>query len=96
MALDLGTGRPVSSTARTIKAGFARHLGRDLINLLFVFRGPPDGVRSEQWPSRLSAIREFLAPHRLRSFYNYDPAQPLFFVKDAIYTVSNAITGRGA
>jgi predicted ATP-grasp superfamily ATP-dependent carboligase len=93
LAVDLRNGQPIPA-ARTISAGFARHLGRDLINLLFVLRGPADGVRSDHWPSRSSAVKDFLTPHRLRSFYNYDPAQPLFFVKDAIYTVSNAILGR--
>jgi hypothetical protein len=93
LAFDLRNRRPIPAT-RAITAGFARHLGRDLINLLFVLRGPADGVRSDHWPTRLSAVKGFLAPHRLRSFYNYDPAQPLFFVKDAIFTVSNAILGR--
>jgi hypothetical protein len=94
LALDLTVGRPVFQAEPAINTGFARHLGRDLINLLFIFRGPPDGVRSEQWPSRLSAVRQFVMPHHLRSFYNYDPTQPLFFVKDAIYTLSNALRGR--
>jgi hypothetical protein len=93
VAVDLQIGRPVT-VAREARAGFARHLGRDLINLLFVLRGPDDGIRSEHWPTRHSAVKEFFAPHRLRSFYNYDSSQPLFFVKDAVFTVSNAFLRR--
>jgi hypothetical protein len=93
VAVDLLNGRPVS-IARDTSNGFARHLGRDLINLLFVLRGPDDGIRSEHWPTRLLAVREFFSVHGLRSFYNYDPSQPLFFLKDAVLTVSNAISRR--
>jgi hypothetical protein len=93
VAVDLQNGKPVA-VAQEVCAGFARHLGRDLINLLFVLRGPSDGIRSEQWPTRRSAVKEFFAPHGLGSFYNYDASQPLFFVKDALFTVSNAILRR--
>jgi hypothetical protein len=93
VAVDLQNGRPVAVT-REACPGFARHLGRDLINLLFVLRGPGDGIRSGHWPTRYLALKEFLAPHRLSSFYNYDSSQPLFFVKDALLTVSNAVLRR--
>ena len=46
-----------------IKPGFARHLGRDLIHLLFVLRGPRGDARVHRWPGRISNFKgSFLSP----------------------------------
>lgn len=74
-----------------IETGFARHLGRDIVHLLFVLRGPDPGPRPYGWPGRLSTIRQIALPNRLRSFYNYDRSQPLFFIVDAARTVASAL-----
>jgi hypothetical protein len=93
LAFDLASGKNVVIPSQ-IGPGFARHLGRDLIHLLFVLRGPDPGPRPHNWPARLRTLKEIVYPHALRSFYNYNPSQPFFFLKDAAITVSNAIFGR--
>jgi hypothetical protein len=89
LARGLGPGIPPK-----IRPGFARHLGRDLIHLLFVLRGPRSDAQTHGWPERISTLRGFASPHSLRSFYNYDPSQPFFFVKDAAVIFSNKVIGR--
>ena len=74
--------------------GFARHLGRDLVHLLFVLRGPRRGYPSQEWPNRLSSLLSVFSPNRLNSFYNYDPSDPFFFLKDAVRTLKTAINGK--
>lgn len=94
LALDLVHGGSIHIPPQT-EPGFARHLGRDFIHLLLVLRGRTGRSPADRWP-RFSALRQVIAPNRLHSFYNYDPAQPFFFLKDAAVTVSNAIFGRRA
>lgn len=73
------------------RRGFARHLGRDLMYIIFVLRGPRRGHPSEGWPTRLQSLKSVFSPNRLSAFYNYDASDPLFFVKDAVMTLKNAI-----
>jgi hypothetical protein len=93
LAFDLARGKNIVIPSQ-VGAGFARHLGRDLIHLLFVLRGASPGPRPPTWPTRLATIRDMFSLHGLRSFYNYDRSQPFFFVKDAAITVLNAILRR--
>jgi hypothetical protein len=93
LACDLARGEDPEIPSR-IEPGFARHLGRDLIHLLFVLRGPRGDAREHRWPGRISTLKAIFSPHRLSSFYNYDPSQPFFFVKDAAITVTNQIMRR--
>jgi hypothetical protein len=93
LVLDLDRGNAVTVPSR-IDQGFARHLGRDIIHFLFVLRGAHPLLRRYTWSERLLTMKAVFAPHGLRSFYNYDPAQPFFFIKDAAITVLNAISGR--
>ena len=62
-----------------LRKGFARHLGRDLIYLLFVLRGPRQKPPPPGWPNRLNSLMEVLSPCRLTSFYNYDEFRAYFF-----------------
>jgi hypothetical protein len=93
LACDLARGHDPEVPAQIIP-GFARHLGRDLIHLLFVLRGPRGDARAHRWPGRIATLKAILSPHRLSSFYNYDRSQPFFFVKDAAITVTNTLMGR--
>jgi len=93
LAYDLARGQDPKIPSQ-IKPGFARHLGRDIIHLLFVLRGPRGDAKAHRWPGRISTLKEIVAPHRLTSFYNYDATQPWFFIKDAAITVTNAVLGR--
>src|SRR6185437_16101732 len=55
LAFEIAGGKepyiPAPSTT-----GFARHLGRDLVYLLFVMRGPREGYPSYAWPKMLSSL----------------------------------------
>ena len=93
LAFDLASGKNIVIPSQ-IEPGFARHLGRDLIHLLFVLRGASPGTQPHTWPARLSTIKEIFSLHRFRSFYNYDRSQPFFFVKDAAITVLNGVFRR--
>jgi hypothetical protein len=93
LAIDLACGKKMLLRSK-IEPGFARHLGRDLIHLLFVLRG--SSSVSQTWRGRLFTLKEVFSPHELKSFYNYDPSQPFFFVKDAAITVLNSILRRSS
>jgi hypothetical protein len=93
IAFDLVEGKDAIESP-PIKRAFARHLGRDLIHLLFVLRGRAPKAGLPDWPSRLQTIVDVLAPNELGSFYNYHPSQPLFFARDSALCVLNALFGR--
>ena len=93
LACELARGQEPEIPSQ-IEPGFAQHLGRDLIHLLFVLRGPRGDARAHRWPGRISTLKAIFTPHPLSSFYNYDRSQPLFFVKDAAITVTNQIMRR--
>ena len=95
LAVEFACGRD-PEIPLLVAPGFARHLGRDFVHLLFVLRGPSSGMRAVKWPGRLSTLKAILRRHPLRSFYNYDLSQPFFFIKDAIVTVVNAVSGRAS
>jgi len=93
LAAELACGKSVTIPSK-IEPGFARHLGRDLVHLMFVMRGRHRGAHSLAWPGRFASARKIICPHSLKSFYNYNESEPLFFVKDAVVTVLNAIRGK--
>ncbi len=66
-----------------------RHLGRELIHLLFVLRGPKDPAYKAQWPKLLPTLLKVLRPGSGKGFYNYHPDFRWFFVRDAIATLGN-------
>jgi hypothetical protein len=76
----------------SLRKGYARHLGRDLVHMLFVLRGPSHDYPPQIWPKRSESLRAVFSPNRLISFYNYDASEPLFFLKDAVMTLRNAIS----
>lgn len=68
-----------------------RHLGRDLVHLLMVMRGPKSAFHRAGWPRLGPALREVFRPAPRASFYNHDPAHPRFFLADAMRTVIRAV-----
>jgi hypothetical protein len=68
-----------------------RHLGRDLVHLLMVLRGPKTAHHRAGWPRLGQALREVLRPAPRASFYNHDPAYPRFFLADAMRTVARTL-----
>ena len=71
-----------------------RHLGRELVHLLFVMRGPRDA--SAGWPARGASLREVLTVRRDDRWYNWRAGNAGVFFDDALRTVSSAVGRRAA
>jgi len=64
-----------------------RNLGRELLHLAFVLRGPESAFHRPGWPRFWRSFAGVLRPAHPRAFYNYDPAHPTFFVREAWWTL---------
>jgi hypothetical protein len=62
-----------------------RHLGRELVHLLFVLRGPGSHVGA--WPGRGETLHALLRDDRRTSWYNLAPGMRTVFVEDTWRTV---------
>jgi len=71
-----------------------RHLGRDLVHLAFAARGPQSAFHKPGWPSPWSGLARVLCPAPAHQFYNYDPASPWYFLRDAGHTVWQTLQRR--
>lgn len=69
-----------------------RHLGRELVHLLFVLRGP--GSHAGAWPGRRETLRALLGSERRTAWYNLVPGMSGVFVEDTWRTVVNQTFGR--
>lgn len=100
LARRAGLEYPAWAVAQALDPGFVpppvalprdplvlRHLGRDLLHLLFVLRGPKTAFHAAGWPRFWPALRAVLAPAPGRAFYNHDPAFPRFYLREAAGTV---------
>ncbi|NNF71359.1 MAG: hypothetical protein HKN02_04110 [Rhodobacteraceae bacterium] len=68
-----------------------RHMGRELLHLLFVLRGPKTDMHRANWPRFSRSLAAVLKPARGESFYNYDPAHRFYFLKDTAWTLRKAL-----
>lgn len=68
-----------------------RHLGRDLLHLLFVLRGPKSAFHRTGWPGFWRSAAGVFAPAKPRAFYNYDPAHRGYFIRDALWTIRKTL-----
>jgi predicted ATP-grasp superfamily ATP-dependent carboligase len=75
----------VESTAQV------RHLGREILHLAFVLRGPSSEFHKARWPCFWRSLLRVLAPSRRSAFYNFDPAFPWFFLREAVATVGSRV-----
>lgn len=103
LARRMGFEYPAWAVAQALDPDFApdeppprpsievRHLGRDLLHLAFVARGPKSAFHRKGWPNLLGAIPKVLWPAAPSRFYNYDPAYPTFFLKEAAATVAGIL-----
>ncbi len=66
-----------------------RHLGREIVHLLFVLRGPASHVGA--WPGRGETLRALLGSECRTSWYNLAPGMRGVFVEDTWQTVANQI-----
>jgi hypothetical protein len=69
-----------------------RHLGRELVHLLFVLRGP--GSHTGAWPGRRETLRALLGSERRTAWYNLAPGMSGVFVEDTWRTVVNQTFGK--
>jgi hypothetical protein len=83
------TRDPAASGPTTV-----RHLGRDLLHLLHVLRGPRTAFHRAGWPRFWPTLGAVLRPGRRAGFYNYDPRWPGFFLRDAVAVVRQALRNR--
>jgi len=70
-----------------------RHLGRELVHILMVLRGPKS-VALTQWPSRRQAIRDVLRFRLSDRWYNWRPGDTSLFIADTLGTVLAQVHGR--
>jgi hypothetical protein len=63
-----------------------RHLGRELVHLLFVLRGP--GSHPEAWPTRRATVRALLSKGHGDAWYNLGPGMRQLFLDDTLRTVA--------
>ncbi len=75
-------GRAVSSAAGLV----CRHVGREIMNLLFVLRGPKSKALTN-WPSLPKTLREVLRIHRGDVYYNWRRDDARVFLADCYYTI---------
>ena len=68
-----------------------RHMGRDLLHLLFVLRGPKSDFHKANWPSFWRSLVGVFTPAPLRSFYNYDPNHSSFLMRDTLATLKKVL-----
>lgn len=74
--------------------GIVRHLGRDLLHLLFVLKGPRSAFHRQHWPRFWPALAGVLRPAPGRQFYNWDPEHPRFYLRDAAATLGGFLGRR--
>jgi hypothetical protein len=104
LARRLGFEYPAWAVARTVDRTaplpeapafselMCRHLGRELIHLLFVLRGS-DHAHGE-WPGRLTTVREMLRRESPTAWYNLAPEMRGVFLYDTWRTVADQTWGR--
>lgn len=93
MALDRG---PNVGTAKSASPGLVcRNLGRELMYLLFVIRGPRSAAMIE-WPSFWTALRTILRTNRRERYYNWRTDDKRVFFADCFYTLRNNLFKAGA
>lgn len=77
---------PLPQAPRLSEELLCRHLGRELVHLLFVLRGP--GSHPGTWPSRRATMRDLLSDGRRSAWYNQGPGMRDLFIDDTVRTVA--------
>lgn len=91
----LGLGGPPSPVARGEDPLVCRHLGREVVHLMSVMRGPRSTALSE-WPSRRESLRAVARVRRDERWYNWSARRPGVFVQDTLQTVLEPVVKRVA
>jgi predicted ATP-grasp superfamily ATP-dependent carboligase len=84
--LTLDDRSNVGRTTTSVPGLVCRHLGRELMHLLFVLRGPKSKALG-QWPSFWKSLLAVMAIRRRDGIYNWRRSDPSVFVADVCYTL---------
>lgn len=90
-SIALAGGSHVDSAKSTRSASpglVCRNLGRELMHLLFVIRGPKSAAMVN-WPSIWTALRAVLQTSRRERYYNWRQDDKRVFFADCFYTLRN-------
>jgi hypothetical protein len=85
-ALDPQAPPPPAPKRATDEQLLCRHLGRELVHLMFVLRGP--GSHPGAWPGRGQTVKDLLHGSRDSAWYNLGPGMRELFLDDALRTVA--------
>ncbi|WP_157597420.1 hypothetical protein [Streptacidiphilus rugosus] len=104
LAVRRGYPYPVWAVRQALDPGFTpeppqgapdllcRHLGRELVHLAAVLRGP-SGADTGRWPGRAETLRAVL-PRRGDRWYNWRRGEAGVFIRDTYTTVAGQIRSR--
>jgi predicted ATP-grasp superfamily ATP-dependent carboligase len=92
-ALGLAEPPPDAAVARTPEPIVCRHLGREIVHVMSVLRGPRS-VALAEWPSRSRTLRDVVAVRRGERWYNWSARHPAMFLDDTVQTVRGAVGRR--
>ena len=84
--LALDENSPVDMAQSPPAGVVCRHLGRELMHVLFVLRGAKSKAQ-DNWPSLWKTIREVMCLHRGDGFYNWRRDDAKVFLADCYYTI---------
>ena len=84
--VQLALGGPAPSEVSVEPGLVCRHVGRELMHLLFVMRGPRSAALNG-WPGFWSTLGRVARVRRSDTFYNWRRADSRVFLADAFYTV---------
>lgn len=68
-----------------------RHLGRELIHLLLVIKGPKSTKAVPSWPSFWKTLRDMLTWRSYDHWYNWNSKYPAVFWRDSFLSVYRAV-----
>lgn len=85
-ALDPQAPAPPAPRWDTDEELLCRHLGRELVHLMFVLRGP--GSHPGAWPGRGQTVKDLLRGGRNSAWYNLGPGMRKLFFDDTLRTVA--------
>ncbi len=94
VALTLDEGSVAVRIERQRPGLVCRHVGRELMHLLFVLRGPRS-TALRRWPSLWSAFRDVLSIRPGDAVYNWRRDDPLVFINDCYHAVHDNVFKRG-
>ncbi len=91
-ALDPQAPAPAAPRRAIDEELVCRHLGRELVHLMFVLRGP--GSHPGAWPGRGQTVKDLLRGGRNSAWYNLEPGTRKLFLDDALLTVGAQTWGK--